>query len=197
MQMLICKKKMYTTLTFMNLNTELNLDCAEMQFIIILVSCPVYVTMPIIHLVDLMLDPLSMILFLFTFSIYFLSSSSSPSMYIAPWNLFNSSLGWSNSSSSRILSMPRMSYWLSSLMRLSMMLEVRGTACRCLCADSPSSVLVSTNTDPLSSEEYRMIKSAGDHSFSSRYTTIPGCRSFQSTCLQPLGFLISTQFLFV
>jgi len=64
----------------MNLNTAENLDCADMQFIMILVSCPVYVTMPNIHLVDLMLEPLNMMLFLFTFSIYFLSSSSSPSM---------------------------------------------------------------------------------------------------------------------
>lgn len=151
----------------MNLNTAENLDCADMQFIMILVSCPVYVTMPNIHLVDLMLEPLNMMLFLFTFSIYFLSSSSSPSMYIAPWNLFNSSLGWSNSKSSLILSMPRMSYWLSSRIKLSMIFEVSGTACLCLCADSPSSVLVSTKTDPFSSDEYRMIRSDGTQSFSS------------------------------
>lgn len=41
MQMLICRKKIYTTLVFMNLKTALNLDCAEMQFIMILVWWPV------------------------------------------------------------------------------------------------------------------------------------------------------------
>lgn len=80
MQMLICRKKIYTTLVFMNLKTALNLDCAEMQFIMILVWWPVYVTMPSIHRVDLMLLPRSSMLFLFTFSIYFLSSSSSPNI---------------------------------------------------------------------------------------------------------------------